>query len=100
MLTEGRVLIAAGKDNPSAPVITEVYTANAFLQTVTLLALIRWAHRTAAARDAGALFLAFAFLFGLSAGTHLSNLGFAPGPVVGVAGPETLEVVRTPETGV
>jgi len=25
LLTEGRVLIAAGKDNPSAPVITEVY---------------------------------------------------------------------------
>jgi hypothetical protein len=62
----------------SQAVITEVYAANAFLQIVTMLVLIRWARRVTEGRPSDGLFLAFALLFGLSAGTHLSNLGFAP----------------------
>ncbi len=75
--------------------IAEVYAPNVFMGALTLLLLLLWArteerHR---ARPAGgpwwrqfvpsrrslALLAAFGLCFGLSLGTHMSNLGFAPG---------------------
>jgi hypothetical protein len=75
--------------------IAEVYAPNVFMMALTLLLLMFWArteerHR---ARPAGgswwrrfvpsrrslALLAAFGLCFGLSLGTHMSNLGFAPG---------------------
>jgi hypothetical protein len=72
------LLFGAGDAFWSQAVITEVYTANAFLQTLTMLTLLGWARRRTDGRDAGSLFLVFALVFGLSSGTHLSNFGFAP----------------------
>ncbi|MEW6569284.1 MAG: DUF2723 domain-containing protein [Chloroflexota bacterium] len=57
----------------SQAVIAEVYAPNLALVALSLLAVLRW-ERTARSRD---LFLC-TLTFGLSLGTHLSNLGFAP----------------------
>lgn len=57
----------------SQAVITEVYAPNICMIGLTLLALLLW-ERT---RKDFHWFL-FALIFGLSLGTHLSNLGFAP----------------------
>ncbi len=57
----------------SQAVIAEVYAPNMAMIALTLLALLRW-ERTRRDRD----FFLFALLFGLSLGTHLSDLGFAP----------------------
>jgi hypothetical protein len=54
-------------------VIAEVYTPNIAMVALTLLALLHW-ERTRRDRD----FFLFALAFGLSLGTHISNLGFAP----------------------
>ncbi len=51
----------------------EVYAPNLALLNTTLLLLLLWARRPTLLRYA-----AFALAFGLSLGTHLSNLGFAP----------------------
>jgi hypothetical protein len=65
----------------SQAVITEVYAPNAFMLTLTLWLALRWAD---AAREpdltavADRRFVAFAFAYGLSFGTHMSNAGFAP----------------------
>lgn len=75
--------------------IAEVYAPNVFLLALTLTALILWARaeeRDRAARPAGEpwqrtllpswrsrlLLFVFGLCFGLSLGTHMSNLGFAP----------------------
>lgn len=57
----------------SQAVIAEVYAPNIALVALTLLALLYW-ERTRRDRD----FFLFALIFGLSLGTHISNLGFAP----------------------
>jgi hypothetical protein len=57
----------------SQAVIAEVYAPNIFMIALTLLALLRWEH-TRKDSDFGL----FALIYGLSLGTHLSNLGFAP----------------------
>jgi hypothetical protein len=57
----------------SQAVIAEVYAPNIALVALTLLALLYWKH-TRRDRD----FFLFALIFGLSLGTHMSNLGFAP----------------------
>jgi hypothetical protein len=69
----------------SQAVIAEVYAPNVFMLALTLLLLLLWARREerrGAPRDADArslgLFGLFAFVFGLSLGTHMSNLAFAP----------------------
>ncbi len=73
----------------SQAVITEVYAPNVFMLAGTVLVLLIWAHHTEARRqtlerDSGfhpstfILLPSFALLFGLSLGTHMSNLGFAP----------------------
>jgi hypothetical protein len=54
-------------------VIAEVYAPNIAMLALTTLALLRW-ERTRRDRD----FFLFALVFGLSLGTHISNLGFAP----------------------
>jgi hypothetical protein len=75
--------------------IAEVYAPNVFMLTLTLLVLLLWARveeRDRQNRPAGRpwwrallpslrsllLLLAFGLIFGLSLGTHMSNLGFAP----------------------
>jgi len=71
--------------------IAEVYAPNAFMVALTLLLLLLWARREEADEARGgprwvtsslALFLAFSLVFGLSLGTHMSNLGFIPAFVV------------------
>ena len=57
----------------SQAVIAEVYAPNIALLALTLLILMLW-DRTR--RDW--FFFLFALIYGLSLGTHLSNLGFAP----------------------
>ena len=57
----------------SQALIAEVYAPNLALVATTLLLLLLWARRPSPARYA-----AFALAFGLSLGTHLSDLGFAP----------------------
>jgi hypothetical protein len=57
----------------SQAVIAEVYGPNIALVALTILALLHW-ERTRRDRD----FFLFALVFGLSLGTHISNLGFAP----------------------
>ncbi|MGD2252138.1 MAG: DUF2723 domain-containing protein [Anaerolineales bacterium] len=58
----------------SQAVIAEVYAPNLAMITLTLLALLRW-ERTRRDFD----FFLFSLTFGLSLGTHLSDLGFALG---------------------
>ena len=58
----------------SQAVIAEVYAANAAMIVISLLLLLRW-ERMRRDRD----FFLFALVYGLSLGTHISNLGFAPG---------------------
>ncbi|MBW8010355.1 MAG: DUF2723 domain-containing protein [Chloroflexi bacterium] len=60
--------------------IAEVYAPNVFMVTLTIWLLLRWA-RAREAQQRGAIWwlLAFSLSFGLSLGTHMSNLGFAPG---------------------
>jgi hypothetical protein len=57
----------------SQAVIAEVYGPNIALVALTILALLHW-ERTRRDRD----FFLFALVLGLSLGTHISNLGFAP----------------------
>ena len=57
----------------SQAVIAEVYAPNAFMLALCILLILCWA-RTRRSR----YILAFALAYGLSLGTHLSNLGFAP----------------------
>jgi len=75
--------------------IAEVYAPNVLMVTLTLLLLLIWAraeerHRArpgegpwwrqlVPSRRSLALLAAFGLCFGLSIGTHMSNLGFAPG---------------------
>jgi 4-amino-4-deoxy-L-arabinose transferase-like glycosyltransferase len=61
----------------SQSVIAEVYAPNIAFIALTLLALLYW-EKTRRDRD----FFLFALAFGLSLGTHISNLGFAPAFVV------------------
>ena len=56
----------------SQAVIAEVYAPNIAFVALTLLALLYW-ERTRRDRH----FFLFALIFGLSLGTHISNLGFA-----------------------
>jgi len=58
----------------SQAVITEVYAPNIFMVTLTLLLLTWWARKP----ESALRLAAFALSFGLSLGTHMSNLGFAP----------------------
>jgi hypothetical protein len=74
--------------------IAEVYAPNVFMVTLTMWLLLKWGETEEGAEGCegadGAtsgpstslsqvpLLLAFAIAFGLSLGTHLSNLGFAP----------------------
>ncbi|HID63363.1 MAG TPA: DUF2723 domain-containing protein [Anaerolineae bacterium] len=61
--------------------ITEVYAPNVLMVTLTLWLLLKWGEGEGAEGTTSfrvLLFLAFTFVFGLSLGTHLSNLGFAP----------------------
>lgn len=59
----------------SQAVITEVYATDVCLIAVTLLMLLRWASLTRAGVTGGLVW--FAIPFGLSLGTHLSNLSSA-----------------------
>ena len=67
--------------------IAEVYAPNALMVSLTLLLLVLWARQEQAETASGkqrwfsfslVLFLAFSLIFGLSLGTHMSNLGFIP----------------------
>ncbi len=75
----------------SQSVIAEVYAPNIAFIALTLLALLHW-ERTRRDRD----FFLFALVFGLSLGTHISNLGFAPAFVVFIllTDPSTLKRPR------
>jgi len=75
----------------SQSVIAEVYAPNIAFIALTLLALLYW-ERTRRDRD----FFLFALVFGLSLGTHLSNIGFAPAFIVFIllTDPSTLKRPR------
>lgn len=65
----------------SQAVIAEIYTADVLALVTTLWLALRWAavaERTPESGVARRRFLAVAFAHGLSLGTHLSNLLFAP----------------------
>jgi hypothetical protein len=71
--------------------IAEVYASNAFMVALTLFFLARWAKREKEEESSGGrkwlslslvYFLAFALVFSLSLGTHMSNLGFIPAFVI------------------
>jgi hypothetical protein len=70
----GVMLFAFSTTFWSQAVIAEVYVPNAAMILLTLFALLQW-EKTRRVRD----FFLFAFVFGLSLGTHISNLGFALG---------------------
>jgi hypothetical protein len=57
--------------------IAEVYVPNIAMIALTLLALLQWEKTRS-----DWIFFLFALLFGLSLGTHLSNVGFAPAFVI------------------
>jgi hypothetical protein len=81
----------------SQAVVTEVYGPNAFMLALVLWSLLAWAARVERGHDApGALALA-GLLFGLSLGTHLSNLTLAPafGLFVLLVDPRTARRPRT-----
>jgi hypothetical protein len=67
------LLLGVGTTYWSQAVLTEVYAVNVFVMTIQLNLLVAWSRR----RTPG-LLIAFAFAFGLSPGTHMSNLGLAP----------------------
>jgi hypothetical protein len=73
----GSLLFAFSVTFWSQALIAEVYAVNLGMIALMLLALLRW-ERTQHARD----FFLFALLFGLSLGTHISNLGFAPAFII------------------
>lgn len=73
----GILVLAFSRDLWSQTVITEVYALNLLMIVLCLLALLRWEYN-----HKNIHFFLFALLFGLSMGTHLSNLGFAPSTVV------------------
>ncbi len=65
----------------SQAVITEVYAPNVFMLALTVWLLLTWANRTESGIKSirkELWFVLFALVFGLSLGTHMSNLGFAP----------------------
>jgi hypothetical protein len=69
----------------SQSVITEVYAPNVFMLALTLYLFLTWGERLqqglgTVEQDAGSslLFCAACLVFGLSLGTHLSNLALAP----------------------
>lgn len=65
----------------SQAVITEIYTADVLALVVTVWLVLRWAAEAEAqphGRVTRRRFVAFAVAYGLSLGTHLSNLLFAP----------------------
>jgi len=69
----GALLFAFSLDFWSQAIIAEVYAPNIGMLALTLIALLAWAHTRRMVH-----FFIFALLFGLSLGTHLSNLGSAP----------------------
>jgi hypothetical protein len=71
------LLLAFSPTAWSQAVIAEVYAPNLALMALTLLLLLRWEHTR---RDLD--FFLFSLTFGLSLGTHISDLGFAPSFVV------------------
>ncbi len=65
----------------SQAVITEVYAPNIFMLALIVWLLLTWASRTESGDKSirkELWFVLFALTFGLSLGTHMSNLGFAP----------------------
>jgi len=69
----------------SQAVITEVYAPNAFMLALTLFLFLTWGERlrrrlgaTEQGANSSLLFCLACFAFGLSLGTHLSNLALAP----------------------
>ncbi len=59
--------------------IAEVYAPNAFMLVLSLGLLLAWARAAKSEQQKSRwLFLTFCLSFGLSLGTHMSNLGFAP----------------------
>jgi hypothetical protein len=89
----GALMLAFSTTLWSQAVIAEVYAPNVFMVGLTFLLLLLWGRHEAGRLAAGgtmpnavaadgrslALFGAFALSFGLSLGTHMSNLALAPG---------------------
>src|SRR5688572_14512200 len=82
----GALLLAFSVTFWSQAVIAEVYTPNTLLLGLALLLLLLWGRHEESmggrdATDAKSVRLlgAFALVYGLSMGTHLSNLAFVPG---------------------
>ena len=59
--------------------IAELYAPNLLMVALTVLLLLQWAKAQEQSKSTPFLwFWAFALVYGLSLGTHMSNLGFAP----------------------
>ncbi|MGD0765433.1 MAG: DUF2723 domain-containing protein [Dehalococcoidia bacterium] len=78
-------LFAFSVDFWSQAVITEVYAPNTFMVALTLFLFLYWGERMRARAAQGLSdarvslpFLAACFVFGLSLGTHLSDIAFIP----------------------
>ena len=85
----GALLFAFSTAIWSQAVIAEVYAPNMFMVGLTFVLLLLWARREEArpaAEEADgrslAMFGLFALAYGLSIGTHMSNLALAPGFVL------------------
>jgi hypothetical protein len=89
------LLLAVTPTMWSQSVMAEVYAPDVFMLALTMLFLLAWADARRVGRDGRGLFAAFALAFGLSLGTHLSNLLFAPTYAVFVLGTDP-GIVRRP----
>lgn len=81
----GAVLWAASTTLWSQAVIAEVYAPNIFMLALTLFLAIAWGKRERLSqlehstdKTRRLLFLTLCLIYGLSLGTHMSNLAFAP----------------------
>jgi len=72
------LLFAFSRTFWSQTTIAEVYAPNALMVTLTLGLLLGWGRKLERGERSFLAPFVFALIFGLSLGTHMSNLGFAP----------------------
>lgn len=80
----------------SQAVRTEIYTLDTCVLALTLWCVFEWAQRVSDGRGAVGWFAAFVLLYGVSLGTHLSNLTWGPLFAMFVIGTDP-RIVRRPK---